>query len=394
MISSNYVKIMKAVIVLPYLKSMGGASRYGWELSEFMASKGDEITISCITSVRSTFKSNESISIVDLADESYLPQTIKYWLNFSKIRKNLKLLILKVNPDVVVFINWPTSMWVDNFNDIPIVFSPLDIQILYSDTYTKNLKLSINWIWKFIRFFVRIYEKSKWKYFDSIIASSKFTAKHIYEIYKIKSEVIYLGANDEFFKTNPKKSRAILCLGDIKARNALFLLHAAEKLYKKRQDFEIWIAGDKELHGNELKQLSNELGLKNIVKFFGKVSDKKLASLYADSSVFIHLVKDAPFGMQVIEAMASGTPVISWKPGGPEESITQNETGFLIPQFNYDELIKHIELFLDDPELTVKMGNKAREHAKTFFTSNDIYSQIRNFIITTIAKKNLLKNNN
>ena len=98
--------------------------------------------------------------------------------------------------------------------------------------------------------------------------------------------------------------------------------------------------------------------------------------------------------MQVIEAMASGTPVISWKPGGPEESITQNETGFLIPQFNYDELIKHIELFLDDPELTVKMGNKAREHAKTFFTSNDIYSQIRNFIITTIAKKNLLKNNN
>ena len=32
---------MKAVIVLPYLKSMGGASRYGWELAEFMASQGD-----------------------------------------------------------------------------------------------------------------------------------------------------------------------------------------------------------------------------------------------------------------------------------------------------------------------------------------------------------------
>ncbi|RZD44388.1 MAG: hypothetical protein CXT78_06615, partial [Thaumarchaeota archaeon] len=257
---------MKAVIVLPYLKSMGGASRYGWELSEFMASKGDEITISCITSVRSNFKSNESISIIDLADESYLPQTIKYWLNFSKIRKNLKSLISKISPDVIVFINWPTSMWADNFNDIPVVFSPLDIQILYSDTYTKNLKSSINWIWKFMRFFVRIYEKNKWQYFDSIIASSKFTAKHIYDIYKIKSEVIYLGANDKFFKTNPKKSCAILCLGDIKARNASFLLYTAEKLYKKRQDFEIWIAGDNESHGDELKLLSNDLGLKNIVK--------------------------------------------------------------------------------------------------------------------------------
>ena len=98
--------------------------------------------------------------------------------------------------------------------------------------------------------------------------------------------------------------------------------------------------------------------------------------------------------MQVVESMAAGTPVISWKPGGPEESITQNETGFLIPQFDYDELIKHIELFLNDPDLTVKMGNKARERAKTFFTSHDIYNQIRNFIITTIEKKNSLKNSN
>ena len=87
---------MKAVIVLPYLKSMGGASRYGWELSEFMASKGDDITIASITSTRNNFKSDQSISIIDLADESYLPQTIKYWLNFTKIRKNLKSLISKI----------------------------------------------------------------------------------------------------------------------------------------------------------------------------------------------------------------------------------------------------------------------------------------------------------
>jgi glycosyltransferase involved in cell wall biosynthesis len=378
---------MKAVIVLPYLKSMGGASRYGWELSEFMASKDDDITIASITSVRNNFKTNQSISIVDLADESYLPQTIKYWLNFSKIRKNLKSLISKINPDVIVFINWPTSMWVDTFNNIPVVFSPLDIQILYSDTYTKNLKTSLYWMWKFLRFFVRIYEKSKWKYFDSIIASSKFTSKHIREIYGVDSEVIYLGANKIFFETNPEKSNAILCLGDIKARHASFLIQTAKKLYEKRQDFEIWIVGDKELHGDELKQLSQKLGLEKIVKFFGRVSDEELASLYGNSLVFTHLVKDAPFGMQVVEAMAAGTAVISWKPGGPEESIAQNETGFLIPQFNHDELIKHIELFLDTPNLSIEMGQKARARSEKLFKSSDIYNQIRNHMITTIQNK-------
>ena len=383
---------MKAIIVLPYLKSRGGASRYGWELAEFMASQGDNITVTSIIADRSLYKSHQSISLVDLADDSFLPQTIKYWFNFSKIRKNLKSLILKTNPDVIIFINWPTSMWVDNYNDIPVVFSPLDIQILYSDTYTKNLKSSINFIWKFMRHFVRIYEKNNWKYFDSIIASSKFTAKHIYDKYKMKSEVIYLGANKIFFNDNMiSKSKSIFCLGDIKARHASFLIETAYKLSKKRNDFEIWIAGDKGIHGNELKKLSEELGISNIVKFFGKVSDEKLASLYANASVFTHLVKDAPFGMQVTEAMASGTAVISWKPGGPEESITQNETGYLISQFNYTELIKHIELFLDDPNLSIEMGKKAKLRAEKYFQSSDIYNQIRNFMITTMEKKKSLK---
>ena len=383
---------MKAIIVLPYLKSRGGASRYGWELAEFMASQGDNITITSITADRSLYKSHESISLVDLADDSFLPQTIKYWFNFSKIRKNLKSLILKTNPDVIIFINWPTSMWVDNYNDIPVVFSPLDIQILYSDTYTKNLKSSVNFIWKFMRNFVRIYEKNNWKYFDSIIASSKFTARHIYDKYKMNSEVIYLGANKIFFNDNIiSKSKSILCLGDIKARHASFLIETAYKLSKKRNDFEIWIAGDKGIHGNDLKKLSEELGISNIVKFFGKVSDEKLASLYANASVFTHLVKDAPFGMQVTEAMASGTAVISWKPGGPEESITQSETGYLISQFNYTELIKHIELFLDDPNLSIEMGKKAKLRAEKYFQSSDIYNQIRNFMITTMEKKKSLK---
>ena len=383
---------MKAIIVLPYLKSRGGASRYGWELAEFMASQGDNITVTSIIADRSLYKSHQSISLVDLADDSFLPQTIKYWFNFSKIRKNLKSLILKTNPDVIIFINWPTSMWVDNYNDIPVVFSPLDIQILYSDTYTKNLKSSINFIWKFMRHFVRIYEKNNWKYFDSIIASSKFTAKHIYDKYKMKSEVIYLGANKIFFNDNMiSKSKSIFCLGDIKARHASFLIETAYRLSKKRNDFEIWIAGDKGIHGNDLKKLSEELGITNIVKFFGKVSDEKLASLYANASVFTHLVKDAPFGMQVTEAMASGTAVISWKPGGPEESITQNETGYLISQFNYTELIKHIELFLDNPNLSIEMGKKAKLRAEKYFQSSDIYNQIRNFMITTMEKKKSLK---
>ena len=125
---------MKALVVLPFLKSIGGAGRYGWELSEFLAKQGDDVIVASIFSNPSLYKSNESIRLIDLADESFSPQTMKYWLKFGRIRKNLRSLTKKEKPDIIIFINWPTSMWADNFNNIPVVFSPLDIQILYSDT--------------------------------------------------------------------------------------------------------------------------------------------------------------------------------------------------------------------------------------------------------------------
>jgi len=379
---------MKIVIVVPYLKSIGGAARYSWELSEHLANKGDSVIVTSLYADRKLFPPKETIQVVDLADETCLPQTIKYWLSLRKIRKNLNSLIRTESPDVIIFINWPTSMWADNYGRIPVIFSPLDIQILYSDTYTKNLSVSMYWLWKILRYFVRIYEKKKWKHFDHIIASSKYTANHISQIYHVNSTVIYLGAKKIFFEKNnfESKQRAIFCLGDIKARHADFLIEAANRLSKKRNDFKIWIAGNKGEHEQELRNLVEKYNLKETVEFFGWVSDSKLSSLYSESLVFTHLVKDAPFGMQVTEAMAAGTPVISWKPGGPEESIQDGETGFLIPQFNNEVLIKHIELFLDNPDLSIKMGKKARNRAHDYFQSSDIYEQIRTLMKNSISE--------
>ena len=53
--------------------------------------------------------------------------------------------------------------------------------------------------------------------------------------------------------------------------------------------------------------------------------------------------------------MSCETPVISWKPGGPEETTIDGETGFLIPENDETELIEKIEFFLDSPELSKKM---------------------------------------
>ena len=77
---------MKVLVVLPFLKSIGGAGRYGWELAEFLASKDDTVIVASIFSDRSIYKSKESITLIDLADESFSPQTIKYWFLAAQIQ--------------------------------------------------------------------------------------------------------------------------------------------------------------------------------------------------------------------------------------------------------------------------------------------------------------------
>jgi len=379
---------MKVVIVLPYLTSIGGAARYGWELCEFLTNQKDQVILASLYTDKNLYKEKD-FTIINLADPSFFPQTIKFWFFLSKITKRLSRLISKEKPDAVLFINFPTPMWIADY-EIPTFYYPQDIQMLYSNTYTRNLSTSKNLFWKLIRVFIRIYEKKKWNYFDQVICPSKFTAKHVDKIYGVKSVVIYPGTNTNVFKPSAslQKQKAVLCMGDIRPRHADFLITAANFLCKKRNDFKIWIVGNKGDYDIELRNLVKKYNLEKKIELFGRVSDSKLVKLYSEALMVTHLVKDASFGLIVTEAMSCETPVISWIPGGPEESIIHGETGFLIEKENLDDLIKHIELLLNDPNLAITMGKKARIRVKELFESSEKYYELIEFIKKrTLASK-------
>jgi len=232
---------MKIVMVMPYLKSIGGATRYGWELSEYLASCGDEVILVSLYTDQTLFPAKKNIRIVDLADEQSLTQSIKFWLNLGKTRKKLFNLIKKEKPDIIFFNHYPSTMWAQKIDNIPTLCYPQDINLLYTNTYINNLPFSKRIPWRFIRLFVRFYDKSKWKYFDEVICHSDFTAKNVRKFYNINPKVMLLGTNTTKF--SPKstiKSNCILTLGDTKIRRADLLLKAAAKLSTKRKDFKIW----------------------------------------------------------------------------------------------------------------------------------------------------------
>ena len=74
-----------------------------------------------------------------------------------------------------------------------------------------------------------------------------------------------------------------------------------------------------------------------------------------------------PFGLVVIEAMASGKPVVATAPGGPSETVVDGETGFLVPPSDASAMAQALEVLLADPQKRVSMGEAGRRRAREVF---------------------------
>jgi glycosyltransferase involved in cell wall biosynthesis len=75
-----------------------------------------------------------------------------------------------------------------------------------------------------------------------------------------------------------------------------------------------------------------------------------------------------PFGLVVIEAMASGKPVVATAPGGPSETVVEGETGCLVPPSDPFAMAQALEVLLADPQKRINMGDAGRRRACETFS--------------------------
>lgn len=91
----------------------------------------------------------------------------------------------------------------------------------------------------------------------------------------------------------------------------------------------------------DYRQLATELGIAEKVRFYGEITEQKKSEFFSRLDMYIMASRKETFGVVVIEALASGLPVISTRCGGPEEIIT-SENGVLIDNDNPQMLAEAI----------------------------------------------------
>lgn len=147
-----------------------------------------------------------------------------------------------------------------------------------------------------------------------------------------------------------------------------YMFEALKSLKDKGVVFKYQILGRGELE-EELKKQVQELGLEDEVAFLGFKNDPFGAIAQADVFVLPSLYEG--FGNVIVEAMVCGTPVISTDcPHGPNEIITSEDLGILVPVKDAKKLVDAIELLINDVEKRNLISKKAKTRALDFKVSN------------------------
>ncbi|HEY3018930.1 MAG TPA: glycosyltransferase, partial [Solirubrobacteraceae bacterium] len=122
------------------------------------------------------------------------------------------------------------------------------------------------------------------------------------------------------------------------------------------------LAGDGPMR-SELERRAAELGIAERVAFLGAVDSRSVASLYAGADLLVLPSVSEASPLVVVEAMASGVPVLATRVAGVPTFVDDFRTGFLVRPGDRGELGVALRFLMRDTALRERMSERARQTA-------------------------------
>lgn len=227
------------------------------------------------------------------------------------------------------------------------------------------------------------------KKFDRVVAPSGYLVD-VFAEFGIGAQAVYNFVDTEKFRFRKRKPLRPVFLSNRNFEplyNVACTLRAFALVQKRFPDAELIVAGG----GSQrslLEDLAAELKLNNI-SFPGKIPPSEMPALYERADIYLNSPNIDNMPNSVIEAYASGTPVISTNAGGIPYIVENEKTGLLVDVNDHEALAKAAIRVLEDEKLAQNLIEKGRKMLDKFSWTNarDEWLRIYRELATGVTKE-------
>jgi len=241
------------------------------------------------------------------------------------------------------------------------------------------------------RYYPDLFQKA-----SGAIAVSRHMEQQLLSLGAVKEKLYYnpYGVNLSLFQpSQPEKSELIfIAVGrfvDKKAPN-LTILAFAQVCYQYPQAKLIMIGEGVLLES--CKMLAKSLGIYENIEFTGSLLQSAVAEKMRQARAFVQHSVTASYGdsegtpNSVIEASATGIPVIATRHAGIKDVVIEGETGFLVDEGDVDGMAEYMIQLAENPELAQKLGEAGRKRIEEHFSLEQSLNNLWTIIKDSIEK--------
>ncbi|MBB6001965.1 glycosyltransferase [Arcicella rosea] len=304
-------------------------------------------------------------------DKSFLPFPFNYLL----IRGGLRRLFPKVYHKIYTF--FLSNYLIENNIDVVLAqYGPMGAilvdacnkanvgLVVHFHGFDANEKVTLS---KFLPLYKKMFKSVK-----GIIAVSK----------DMREKLIGFGANPDttifnscFVDTNKftlgkpeENDNVFITVGRFTEKKSPFsTIRAFKKVTESISDVKMIMIGEGELL-SEAKTLAKELEVDSLIDFRGAKLPHEIAESLKSARVFLQHSMIASNGdsegtpVSVLEASATGLPIVSTRHAGIKDAVVHGETGFLVEEGDWASMAEYMIKLIEDPALAGRMGRAARKH--------------------------------
>jgi len=205
-----------------------------------------------------------------------------------------------------------------------------------------------------------------------VIFISEYCRKALFGPESTLGEVIPFGVDTEKFRPGLDGSRIRKTLGLSQEARIIFSLQRMDRFKKVdvliramkivlAETEAFLVIGGKGPEAGSLRFLAKELGISSRVVFTGYIKEEELPLHFAMADLFVFHSTYETFGLVLVQAMASGKPLVSVNSTAIPEVVEDGKDGRLVPPLDCDSLARAILELLDDGKARSRLSEAARK---------------------------------